>query len=69
MIRLHLKKQICMEGGCMLDSGNIVLGVLYCIGGMFGIMLGFYLSLCFIQWISDVWDEKRWMIWKEWFRW
>jgi len=69
MIRLHLKKQICMEGGCMLDSGNIVLGVLYCIGGMFGIMLGFYLLLCFIQWISDVVDEKRWYVWKEWFRW
>ena len=25
MIRLHLKKQICMEGGCMLDSVKVEL--------------------------------------------
>ena len=56
-----------MEGGYMLD--NMLLGVLYCIGGMFGIMLGFYLSLCFIQWISDVIEQKRWYVWKEWFQW
>ena len=67
MIRLLSKKQIYMEGGYMLD--NMLLGVLYCIGGMFGIMLGFYLALCFIQWISDVIEEKRWMIWREWFQW
>ena len=30
------------------------------IGGLFGMMLSFYLSLCFIQWISDVVEEKRW---------
>ena len=57
-----------MEGGCMLDSWNLLLGVLYLIGGLFGIMLSFYMVLCFIQWISDVVDEKRWEIWKEWFR-
>ena len=67
MIRLLLKKQICMEGGCMQD--NILLGVLYFIGGVFGMMLSFYVLLCFIQWISDVIDEKRWYVWKEWFRW
>ena len=67
MIRLLSKKQIYMEGGYMLD--NMLLGVLYCIGGMFGIMLGFYLSLCFIQWVSDVVDEKRWYVWKEWVKW
>ena len=67
MIRLLLKKQICMEGGCMLD--NMLLGVLYFIGGVFGMMLSFYVLLCFIQWISDVIDEKRWMIWREWFQW
>ena len=38
------------------------------LGGMFGVMLGFYLLLCFIQWIADVVDEKRWQIWMEWFR-
>ena len=57
-----------MEGGYMLDSWNLLLGVLYLIGGLFGIMLSFYMVLCFIQWISDVVDEKRWEIWKEWFR-
>jgi hypothetical protein len=69
MIRLHLKKQICMEGGCMLDSGNILLQVVCILGGLFGLMMSFYLALCFIQWISDVVDEKRWMIWREWFQW
>ena len=63
-----------MEGGCMLDNGsvliggkNLLLGVLSILGGLFGMMLGFYIVLCFIQWIGDVWDEKRWMVWKEWF--
>ena len=65
MIRLLLKKQIYMEGGYMQD--NMLLGVLMMIGGLFGMMLSFYLALCFIQWISDVWDEKRWELWKEWF--
>jgi len=65
MIRQVSKKQICMEGGCMLD--NMLLQVLMLMGGMFGMMLGFYLVLCFIQWIGDVVDEKRWLIWKEWF--
>ncbi len=56
-----------MEGGCMLsNSGNIVLGVFMLLGGLFGIMLSFYLVLCFIQWVSDVVDEKRWQVWKEW---
>ena len=47
---------------------NGLLAVLYMIGGLFGMMLSFYILLCFIQWVSDVWDEKRWEIWKEWFR-
>ena len=54
-----------MEGGCMLD--NMLFGVLYLIGGLFSMMLSFYILLCFIQWVSDVVEEKRWMIWKEWF--
>ena len=71
MIRLHLKKQICMGGGYMLDNGsvligskNLLLGVLSILGGLFGMMLSFYIVLCFIQWISDVVDEKRWQVWK-----
>ena len=57
-----------MEGGCMLNSSDLLIQVLMLIGGLFGMMLGFYLVLCFIQWIGDVWDEKRWYQWMEWFR-
>ena len=67
MIRLLSKKQIYMEGGYMLD--NILLQVIIGIGSLFGMMMSFYLALCFIQWVSDVIEEKRWMIWKEWFQW
>ena len=69
MIRLHLKKLTYMEGGYMLSSingGDIFISVLYLIGGLFGMMLSFYILLCFIQWVSDVVDEKRWQVWKEW---
>ena len=67
MIRQVSKKQICMEGGYMLNSGEMVLGILTLLGGLFGMMLSFYILLCFIQWVSDVWEEKRWYVWKEWF--
>jgi hypothetical protein len=39
--------------GMLLNVGCII-------GAMFGMMLSFYLVLCFIQWISDVIEEKRW---------
>ena len=39
---------------------DVMLGILYIMGGLFGIMMSFYLSLCFIQWISDVVEEKKW---------
>jgi predicted PurR-regulated permease PerM len=42
---------------------DVALAILYLVGGLFGMMLGFYLVLCFIQWISDVVDEKRWRYW------
>ncbi len=58
-----------MEGGYMLDSNNVLLGVLCLVGGLFGLMLSFYLLLCFIQWVSDVVDEKRWYVWREWIKW
>ena len=67
MMCLLSKKQICMEGGCMFNSGEMILGILTVLGGLFGMMLSFYIVLCFIQWISDVVDEKRWYVWKEWF--
>ncbi len=57
-----------MEGGYMFDSWNLLLGVLYLMGGLFGMMMSFYIVLCFIQWIGDVVDEKRWLVWMEWFR-
>ena len=69
MMSLPFKKQICMEDGYMLDSTNMLLQVIIGIGSLFGMMMSFYLALCFIQWVSDVIDEKRWMIWKEWFQW
>ena len=51
-----------------MGGKNLLLGVLSILGGLFGMMLSFYLLLIFIQWISDVWDEKRWLVWKEWIR-
>ena len=45
---------------------NGLLAVLYLVGGMFGMMLSFYMLLLFIQWVSDVIDEKRWQVWREW---
>ena len=55
-----------MEGGYMQD--NILIGVLMMMGGLFGMMLSFYLALCFIQWVSDVVEQKRWLVWREWIR-
>ena len=64
-MRLHFKKQICMEGGYMLN--NIMLPLIVGFIGLFGIMISFYILLCFIQWMADVVEEKRWLIWREWF--
>ena len=47
--------------------GNVFLGMVALMGGLFTMMLSFYILLCFIQWIADVWDEKRWLVWKEFF--
>ena len=62
------KKLIYMEGGCMFDTSGLLIQVLMLMGGLFALMLSFYIVLCFIQWISDVIDEKRWQVWMEWFR-
>ena len=43
---------IIFAGGCL-------------IGGLFGMMMSFYLALCFIQWISDVVEYKSWR-WRNW---
>ena len=47
---------------------DVVLAIGCMIGGLFGIMLSFYLLLVFIQWISDVIDEKRWQDWRYWIK-
>ena len=67
MIRLLSKKLTYMEGGCMFDTSGLLIQVLMLMGGLFALMLSFYIVLCFIQWISDVIDEKRWLVWREWF--
>ena len=54
-----------MEGGYMLD--NMLFGIVLMVGGLFTMMLSFYILLCFIQWVSDVIEEERWYVWKEWF--
>ena len=65
MIRLLFKKRIYTGDGYMLD--NMLFGVIYLIIGLFSMLMSFYILLCFIQWIADVVDEKRWYVWKEWF--
>ena len=65
MIRLRFKKLIYLGGGYMLD--NMLFGVVLMIGGLFGMLMSFYILLCFIQWVSDVIEEERWYVWKEWF--
>ena len=39
---------------------NVLIGIGCIMGGLFAIMMSFYLALCFIQWVSDVVEEKRW---------
>jgi len=46
----------------MLENNGLI-AVLSIIGGLFGIMISFYLVLCFIQWISDVIEERQWRYW------
>ena len=50
MILLPLKKQICMEGGCML--GNII--VVLC---MLGLLIGMVYGVYMYQW--GVWNERN----------
>ena len=47
---------------------DVVLAIGYMLGGLFGIMMSFYLLLVFIQWVSDVIDEKRWRDWRYWIK-
>ena len=49
MIRLHLKKQICMEGGCML--GNIIVGI--CLTAL---VVAFFYGIYMAIW--GVWNNE-----------
>ena len=48
MIRLPLKKQICMEGGCML--GSVLLGI-----GLIALMCGVVYGIYMAYW--GVWND------------
>ncbi len=39
---------------------DMVLAAGCLIGGLFGLMMSFYLALCFITWVSDFIEEKKW---------
>ena len=43
---------------------EMVLMMGYIMGGLIGIMLSFYLTLCFICWAGDVVETKSWRYWK-----
>ena len=34
------------------------------IGGLFGMMLAFYLLLCFISWVGETLEKGTWRFWK-----
>ena len=43
---------------------DMVMSIGCVVGGLIGIMLSFYLTLCFICWAGDVVETKSWRIWK-----
>ena len=43
---------------------DMLTAVVYMMGGLFCIILSFYLALCFIQWMSDIFETKPWRYWK-----
>ena len=57
MMRLHLKKQICMEGGCMLGDW-----IYYMVWGLvvwYGVVLGRELLVLFMTWIK--YKREEWL--------
>jgi hypothetical protein len=42
---------------------DTILSIGCIIGGLFGLVMSFYLGLCFIQWFGDVIEQKRWRYW------
>jgi len=47
---------------------NGLLATLSILLGLFCMMMSLYLCLCFIVWVSDVIEEKRWQDWRYWFK-
>ena len=43
---------------------ELMMGIGCILGSMFGVLIGLYLALCFIQWISDVIENNSWRYWK-----
>ena len=41
-----------------------ILAIIYLIGGLFGLMMSFYLSLCFVTWLGEFLESKPWRYWK-----
>ena len=39
---------------------NFITAGLCLLGGLFALMMSFYLSLCLITWVSDVIENKKW---------
>ena len=48
-----------------METSNLLLSVGYLIGGLFGLMLSFYLALCFIQWVGDIIENRPWKYWSK----
>ena len=42
---------------------DVVLAAGCLVGGLLAIMMGFYLTLCFICWIGEVVEDKRYKYW------
>ena len=42
---------------------NTIMGIGCILGGLFGILISFYLILCFVSWMGDVVEKKKWRYW------
>ena len=42
---------------------NTIIGIGCIMAGLFGILISFYLTLCFTVWISDIIEQKKWRYW------
>ena len=44
---------------------DFVLSAACLVGGLFGLMMSFYLSLCFVTWLGDFLESKPWRHWRK----